>query len=97
MGFSRQEYWSGLLGPPRGYLPNLGIEPRSLNLALPHCRQILYCLSYQYHLDGNIPKLIYRFNAFPIENPGNLKKINWQVDSKIHIQMQETQNIQSSF
>ena len=29
MGFSRQEYWSGLLCPPPGDLPNPGIEPRS--------------------------------------------------------------------
>jgi len=29
MGFSREEYWSGLLCPPPGDLPNLGIEPRS--------------------------------------------------------------------
>ena len=30
MGFSRQEHWSGLLCPPPGDLPNLGIEPTSL-------------------------------------------------------------------
>ena len=29
MGFSRQEYWSGLLGPPPGDLPDPGIEPMS--------------------------------------------------------------------
>ena len=29
MGFSRQEYWSGLPCPPPGNLPNPGIEPRS--------------------------------------------------------------------
>ena len=29
VGFSRQEYWSGLLCPPSGDLPNPGIEPRS--------------------------------------------------------------------
>ena len=29
MGFSRQEYWSGLPCPPPGDLPNVGIEPRS--------------------------------------------------------------------
>ena len=29
MGFSRQEYWSGLLCPPPGDLPNPGIKPRS--------------------------------------------------------------------
>ena len=27
MGFSRQEYWSGLPFPPPGDLPNAGIEP----------------------------------------------------------------------
>ena len=35
MGFSRQEYWSGLLCPPPGDLPDPGIEPTSLtSLAL---------------------------------------------------------------
>ena len=29
MGFSRQEYWIGLLFPSPGDLPNPGIEPRS--------------------------------------------------------------------
>ena len=29
MRFSRQEYWSGLLCPSPGDLPNPGIEPRS--------------------------------------------------------------------
>ena len=33
MGFSRQEYWSGLQCPPPGHFPNPGIEPKSL---LPH-------------------------------------------------------------
>ena len=28
MGFSRQEYWSGLLFPSPGDLPDPGIEPR---------------------------------------------------------------------
>ena len=32
MGFSRQEYWSGLPCPHPGDLPNLGIEPRSPTL-----------------------------------------------------------------
>ena len=30
MGFSRQEYWSGLLCSPPGDLPNPGTEPISL-------------------------------------------------------------------
>ena len=29
MGFSRQEYWSGLPCPPPGDLPNPGIEPEA--------------------------------------------------------------------
>ena len=29
LGFSREEYWSGLPFPPPGDLPNQGIEPRS--------------------------------------------------------------------
>ena len=32
MGFSRQEYWSGLPFPSPGDLPDPGIEPRSLAL-----------------------------------------------------------------
>ena len=32
MGFSRQEYWSGLQFPSPGDLPNPGIEPRSPTL-----------------------------------------------------------------
>ena len=30
IGFSKQEYWSGLSCPPPGDLPNPGIEPASL-------------------------------------------------------------------
>ena len=30
MGFTRQEYWNGLPGPPPGDLLNLGIQPTSL-------------------------------------------------------------------
>ena len=33
MGFSRQEYWSGLSFPPPGDLPNPGIQPLSLNIS----------------------------------------------------------------
>ena len=44
MGFSRQEYWSGLPYPPPGDLPNPGIQ---LRLQLPlYCRWIIYTLSH---------------------------------------------------
>ena len=46
MGFSRQEYWSGLPFPSPEDLPNPGSNPGFL-----HCRQTLYCLS---HLWPNI-------------------------------------------
>ena len=41
MGFSRQVYWSGLLWPPPGDLPNPGIEPGYI---MSTCigRQVLY-------------------------------------------------------
>ena len=42
MGFSRQEYWSGLQFPSPEDLPDTGIEPGFL-----HCRRTLYCLSHQ--------------------------------------------------
>ena len=42
VGFSRQEYWSGLPCPLAGDFPNQGIEPRSFAL-----RQILYRLRHQ--------------------------------------------------
>ena len=37
MGFSRQEYWSGLPCPPPGDLPNPGTEPMSSTA--PTCRR----------------------------------------------------------
>ena len=33
MGFCKQEYWSGLLCPPPGDLPDPGMEPTSLTSA----------------------------------------------------------------
>ena len=41
-GFSRHKYRSGLPCPPPGIFPTQWLNPRLL-----HCRQILYCLSYQ--------------------------------------------------
>ena len=42
MGFSRQEYWSGLPFPPPGVFPNQGWIP-----CLLHCRRVLYSMSHQ--------------------------------------------------
>ena len=42
MGFSRQEYWSGLPFPSPEYLPDPGIKPRSRIVS-----KTLYRLSHQ--------------------------------------------------
>ena len=42
MGFSRQEYWSGLPFPSPGDLPDPGIEPQ-----FPTLQADLYCPSHQ--------------------------------------------------
>ena len=47
MGFLRQGYWSGLLFPSLGDLPDPGIEHWVFNVGLPHCRQTLCHLSHQ--------------------------------------------------
>ena len=44
LGFSRQEYWSGLPCPPLEDLPDPGIKRILLHLL--HCSQILYPLSH---------------------------------------------------
>ena len=46
MGFSRQEYWSGLPFPSPGNLLDTGV----VNLGLLHCWWILYHLSHQGNL-----------------------------------------------
>ena len=43
MGFSRQEYWSGLPLPSPGDLPHSGIEP-----VVPARQEILYRLSHKF-------------------------------------------------
>ena len=45
MGFSRQEYWSGCDFLLQEIFPSQGLNPD-----LPHCRQMLYCLSHQQSL-----------------------------------------------
>ena len=49
MGFSRQEYQSGLPFPTPGHLPNPWIEPTSLTSVSYFRRQVLYCWC---HLEG---------------------------------------------
>ena len=59
MGFSRQEYWSGLPFPSPGHLPDPGS-----NLGLPHCRQPLYHLSRWEVLYKWLMLLLFSFHCF---------------------------------
>ena len=55
MGFSRQEYWSGLPCPPPGNLPHPGTEPRSPTMQVvsllsePPGKPIEYPIILQFH------------------------------------------------
>ena len=63
MGFSRQEYWSGLPFPSPGDLPNPGIEP-----GLLLCRQMLYPLSHS-QLYYGLNKFLHTDLLFPFSYP----------------------------
>ena len=63
MGFSRQEYWSGLPFPSPGDLPNPGIEPRSPTLQAdaltsepPAKRIYVYIYIYTYYFRSGVSK-----------------------------------------
>ena len=64
MGFSRQEYWSGLPLPPPEDLPNPGIKPMSpVSPALaggcfttePPGKTVYIYMAYIFHSDSNYP------------------------------------------
>ena len=61
MGFSRQEYWSGLPFPPRGDLPSQASSP--CFLCLHHQQEVCFglfvCFYHQCHLRS--PKTFYRY------------------------------------
>ena len=56
VGFSRQEYWSGLSCPPPGDFPNLGTESTSLALS-PALQADSLPLSHQEAHNGVLPSL----------------------------------------
>ena len=58
IGFSRQEYWSGLPCPPPGHLPNPGIKPASLTPPAVG-RQVLY---HECHLGSPMNHVVSIFN-----------------------------------
>ena len=58
MGFSRQEYWSGLLFLFQGIILTQGS-----NLSLLHCRWILYCWVTR---EVQVRKLVWNNSNFPV-------------------------------
>ena len=91
MGFSRQDYSSGLPFPSPGDLPKPGIEPVSffLNPGLLHCRQTLYHLSPQgsplfYFIPSTLKSISSEFCVY------NCKKKRQQQHSSYEISPQET-------
>ena len=46
MGFSRQEYWSGLPSPSPGDLPDPGMEPSSLALQAGALKEVIRLKTY---------------------------------------------------
>ena len=85
MGFSRQEYRSGLPCPPPGDLPKPGIEPRSSVLQV-YYYYFFYQLSYQGSPLTSYPRK-FCFDIFlpKKNNPGikpmSLCLLHWQADS----------------
>ena len=61
MGFSRQEYWSGLPCPPPGDLPNPGIEPGSPTLQEDSLLLSHWGSQWVVHNCMDIPQLIFPF------------------------------------
>ena len=67
MEFSRQEYWSGLLFPPPGDLPDPRIEQESP--AAPVLQADSLLLSHQGSPVGSLPHTIYKMNSKCIKGP----------------------------
>ena len=56
MGFSKQEYWSGLLRPPPMDLPDPGIKPASLNPSPTGLLQMVRNLIISINQEGCVVK-----------------------------------------
>ena len=87
MGFSRQEYWSGLSCPPPEYLPNPGTEPRSPTLQadslLPEHQgspRILEWVAYPFSRGTYCPRnpigvFCIKVDSLPAELPGKFSSV----------------------
>ena len=75
MGFSRQEYWSGLPCPPPGDFPHLGIEPASSVAPTLQAGSLL--LSHQGSPKYDILTSKYCHCYFWVNGTDNLKIFLW--------------------
>ena len=69
MGFSRQEYWSGLPCPSPGDLSDPGMEPRSLGS--PASAGVFFC-----HLGGSVPVGGWGFFKNPSCTPSGMQDLS---------------------
>ena len=82
MGFSRQEYWSGLPSPSPGGLPTKG-----LNLDLLHCRQILYRATREVPVYSMVEdKYIDNYNIV-IRDIKEMYRKEWSTEERLLAQM----------
>ena len=68
VGFSKQEYWSGLLCPPPGDLPHPGIEPMSL--MSPTLAGEFYTTSTTWKALGHVSDAKYMFVSLYADEQG---------------------------
>ena len=71
MGFSRQEYWSGLSFPSPGHLPDPGTESTS-----PALQRVLYCWATREALSLLLPK---RIEVTPTSGPLHQLRPAWNL------------------
>ena len=74
MGFSRQEYWSGLPFPSPGDLPNPGIEPGSPALQADPLLTELQGINPEYSLEGLMLKLKLQYFGHLMQRVDSLEK-----------------------
>ena len=94
--FSRQEYWSRLLFPSPGYLPDPGIEPRSPTLqadALPSWPQgkpqFTLITLFSLHLTG-ISKEYFSYARILLQPPLKIKDIWTAAQSRLESKAEST-------
>ena len=82
MGFSRQEYRSGLLCPPPGDLPNPGIERRSVAFSTKLTLKIVVCIKITWRAGYNVDAMASTLFDFSSNSLGALElTLGWWSDS----------------